>query len=73
MKTAFVFTTALLAIGCGKDQNACEELAEEMCACLEVEECDTSSAADATDEQIDACQVMLDAGDVCGGEFDTGM
>ena len=71
MKTALIFSTALLAMACGKDEkNACEQLQEEMCACTDVtcEEAsdDTGEAseggeeAEPTDEELEQCEAALE-------------
>ena len=54
MKRMLIVLFAFLVTGCGK--NACEELAE----CVGGDE---EAAADATDEEIEACETVLDASD----------
>jgi len=56
MKPTYLALFAFLATGCGK--NACEELAE----CLGV---DDEGAADASDEEIEACEAALDLAEDC--------
>ena len=73
MKNVLIFAATLMTIGCGT-KNACEELQDELCSCdgIECEE-GGEDPADATDDEIEMCQAILDAGDVCGDSFDTGM
>ena len=78
MKNALLFATTLMTIGCGT-KNACEELSDAVCACDGVECSEPErDPADATDEEIEFCQAVLDSGvDVCsdgleGGEYESG-
>ena len=66
MLRTLIFSSIFLAIGCGESEkmNACKQLNDEMCACNEAfctpEGGDDSSGTDPTEEQLEACQTMLD-------------
>ena len=77
MKNVLIFAASLMTIGCSS-KNACEELQDAICACddpISELACAAGEAAedpaDATDDQIDACETMMPY--ECGGGSDTGM
>ena len=78
MKNVLIFAATLMTIGCGT-KNACEELNDAICACddainqmaCEMAEASGEDPAEATDDQIEACEAMLPY--ECSGGSDTGM
>ena len=65
MMRSFIFLSAFLAAGCGKE-NACQELADAMCECDDTY-CDAEVKEDPTDDELERCEVMLDDFE-CGGD-----
>lgn|GEM_PF-5417863 len=57
MKTTLFLATAMLSFGCGKEDNACEELAAQVSECTGAE---VPTEDEYSDEELEDCQESLD-------------